>query len=359
MLKLLESKIAHVKKDGDDHCDHDLRKRSIDVFMDEEGLEDKIYLEGDEDECLPKKKKPEESTPQKKKGPVDSCLEDTNDTKQARTQLKGKSKKKRPFERNHSTEPNLLNPFSLNEKDFSYSDVEDQSANKLLFMNLIEKKEGPPSRAEYYWDADLREIEVDSSQAGSNVRSRKKNSIDSKLGANPKSGREAETHSQPTLASKMAEWSKGLFSRPASKAKLTKTGRGNVRGPYNMLDLNQRNEIVEYAAKFGADRAHAKYMITKSRIRRYLNNGTMRKKGGGRKTLDPDMEENLLRWIEDSTIKSRCFPNRGLIKSRAKSFSKVGSFLASKGWCDKFFKRNAQRLESVKKMIEIGSKTEA
>jgi hypothetical protein len=154
---------------------------------------------------------------------------------------------------------------------------------------------------------------------------------------------------QPRLSEMIEDWGR---ERPHKK-KLSKTGRGKIRGHYNMLNLEKRSEIVQFARRFGIEKAHAKYRICKSRIRRYLNNGAMRKKGGGRKTLDPEMEESLLNWIAEATRSSQSFPTRGLIKSRAKSFSKVRTFLASKGWCDKFFKRNQERLDFIRKTLEV------
>lgn len=124
-----------------------------------------------------------------------------------------------------------------------------------------------------------------------------------------------------------------------------------IRGNYNMLDLDERVKILQYASKNGIDAAHSKFNICKSRIRRYINHGADRKKGGGRKTLDPYMETNLLKWIEKSAKNTLCFPSRCIIKEKAKEISIVGDFLASKGWCDKFFKRNYERLEKIKSHI--------
>lgn len=135
-------------------------------------------------------------------------------------------------------------------------------------------------------------------------------------------------------------------NNPRERKCLSKT---SPRGSYNMLDLNQRIRIVNYAKKFNIEAAHKKFKVCKSRIKRYMKNGPGRKKGGGRKTLDPTMESKLLSWIEETSYESSSFPCRAQIKQKAKNLSAVGDFLASKGWCDKFFKRNQDKLEMIKK----------
>lgn len=145
-------------------------------------------------------------------------------------------------------------------------------------------------------------------------------------------------------AQKAKKSSKKQLSRESS------ISQGRSRGTYNMLSLYKRVEITNYAAKYGIDAAHKRFKLCKSRIKRYQRNGPDRKKGGGRKTLDPDMEVYLLDWIQQSTRESRAFPSRIIIKEKAKEISKVSDFLASKGWCDKFFKRNCANLDQIKRL---------
>lgn len=152
--------------------------------------------------------------------------------------------------------------------------------------------------------------------------------------------------------SRVRKWNSQKKCRRITTA-ASKSKAGKSRGNYNMLTLDQRVQLLNFASKNGIDATHHKYRICKSRIRRYLSNGADRKKGGGRKTLDPDMEVNLLNWIENSTRDSQSFPSRCLIKEKAKSLTKVDNFLASKGWCDKFFKRNAERLNEIRSGMSI------
>lgn len=164
---------------------------------------------------------------------------------------------------------------------------------------------------------------------------------------------EDDDESYDPSASKMLEnWGKISAKRKSSSQS---SAKGKPRGNYNMLNLDQRLQILTYARRFGIDAAHKKYKICKSRIRRYIHNGADRKKGGGRKTLDPSMETNLLNWIETSTRETSAFPSRCIIKDKAKDLSRVDNFLASKGWCDKFFKRNFERLETIRQKVKPNS----
>ena len=63
--------------------------------------------------------------------------------------------------------------------------------------------------------------------------------------------------------------------------------------------------------------------------------GWERKKGGGRKTKDPDMERHLYKWYQDK--KSRNEPvTAKMIKDQAIKLKTCKDFIASKGWLDKF-----------------------
>lgn len=164
---------------------------------------------------------------------------------------------------------------------------------------------------------------------------------------------EPKANNQPSAGAKSTKKAAQTFLRRTART------RSKSRGNYNMLNLDDRIKIINFAKKHNVDAAHKRFNICKSRIKRYMKNGPQRKKGGGRKTLDPSMEVRLLSWIQESTKLTHTFPNRGLIKSRAKELSKVQSFLASKGWCDKFFKRNAERLSEIKRLYAtLGQKAE-
>src|SRR3990167_9315756 len=125
---------------------------------------------------------------------------------------------------------------------------------------------------------------------------------------------------------------------------------GRSRGCYHMLPLNDRMKIVNYSLSHGIDDTCKKFNLSRSRVKRYIKNGVIRKTGGGRKTLDPNMEEKLLNWIEDSARETGVFPAKVLIKNKAVDLTTVANFRGSKGWCDKFLKRNQPRLDVIKEM---------
>jgi hypothetical protein len=85
--------------------------------------------------------------------------------------------------------------------------------------------------------------------------------------------------------------------------------------------------------------------IPEKNIKRWLKNGPARKKGAGRKTMDPNMEKALLDWICGEFNRLGTFPDCRELKHKAKDLSSVMDFKASKGWCDKFLRRNGSRFE--------------
>ena len=62
--------------------------------------------------------------------------------------------------------------------------------------------------------------------------------------------------------------------------------------------------------------------------------------GGGRKTLDEDMKEDLLDWISDLRALKLCLSRR-MIREKAKvlvTTTEDSEFTASRGWLDHFMK---------------------
>lgn len=62
----------------------------------------------------------------------------------------------------------------------------------------------------------------------------------------------------------------------------------------------------------------------------------------GRKLKDPQMEAKLLRWIKNFDKKNQKIPGKDKIKCIALELSTCKEFKASKGWIDKFFRRNEE-----------------
>ena len=68
-----------------------------------------------------------------------------------------------------------------------------------------------------------------------------------------------------------------------------------------------------------------------------------RKKGGGRKT-NPELEKKMKEWVFSFINENKKIPRRINILEEAEKF-KSDHFKASKGWCDKFVKRNKLKFE--------------
>ena len=137
-----------------------------------------------------------------------------------------------------------------------------------------------------------------------------------------------------------------------SESQLSNSTRktGKKRGKYNMLSKSKKKEIVEFAKAHGLNQAENKFRVKKKRIIDWIDNGVERKKGAGRKTLDPKMEDKLVEWIRESVDQMNFFPAGTKIKEKAlELYSKNGNFKASKGWYDKFLKRKAKEIAEIKK----------
>ena len=76
--------------------------------------------------------------------------------------------------------------------------------------------------------------------------------------------------------------------------------------------------------------------------------GHLRKKGGGRKTKDPQMERLLYEWYERERRLNRILTAK-MVKEKAKQLSKCKDFIASKGWLDKFKVRYGLEIEKSPK----------
>jgi len=69
-------------------------------------------------------------------------------------------------------------------------------------------------------------------------------------------------------------------------------------------------------------------------------NGPVKKKGG-RSIYDPKMQNDVLAKIKIFILKNRgVLPSVHQIRLLAMKFSNNKGFVASKGWCTKFLKRN-------------------
>ena len=75
--------------------------------------------------------------------------------------------------------------------------------------------------------------------------------------------------------------------------------------------------------------------VPRKSLRRWSYVGCNRKKGCGRKTKNPEMEEKLVDWYND-IIKNETCVTAKMIREKAVEISSDKEFLASKGWFEKF-----------------------
>ena len=69
--------------------------------------------------------------------------------------------------------------------------------------------------------------------------------------------------------------------------------------------------------------------------------GIERRAGAGRKIVDYEMEEKLIKWLRGELTKNRGKKlTRKLIQKNAKKWSDNTKFKASKGWLERFVKRH-------------------
>ena len=88
--------------------------------------------------------------------------------------------------------------------------------------------------------------------------------------------------------------------------------------------------------------------VPRKSLRRWSHVGCLRKKGCGRKTKNPLMEEKLLSWYNES-IKKNINITAKMIRDKAVEISKDKDFLASKGWLEKFKKKNGIQIINNKR----------
>jgi hypothetical protein len=119
------------------------------------------------------------------------------------------------------------------------------------------------------------------------------------------------------------------------------------RGHYNIVSKQIKKEAVRIAQMKSFKIASDLLKISEKNIKRWMNNGIERKKGAGRKTLDPEMEKKLLFWIKNFFLQFKFLPNFYDVKKQAIKLSRFNGFKASKGWYDKFYIRNKKILETL------------
>ena len=100
--------------------------------------------------------------------------------------------------------------------------------------------------------------------------------------------------------------------------------------------------------------------VPRKSLRRWSHVGCNRKKGCGRKTRNPEMENKLVEWYREE-ISGGANVSAKMIRDKAVEISGDKDFLASKGWLEKFKKKFGIRIathknKNFKKIIAIKEK---
>ena len=109
--------------------------------------------------------------------------------------------------------------------------------------------------------------------------------------------------------------------------------------------------------KFPLDITMKMCKVPRKSLRRWSHVGCMRKKGCGRKTKNPKMEEKLVEWYNEVIKKNKCVTAK-MIREKAVQISNDKDFLASKGWLEKFKKKNNIQIinnKNYKKYIDVNN----
>ena len=111
---------------------------------------------------------------------------------------------------------------------------------------------------------------------------------------------------------------------------------GKKRNKYKMLPTELKRRAVQLATSQGNVKAAAKYyQVPLKSLKRWMKVGCERKKGGGRKTKDPEMEKELYQWYLEMKRNHQPVTAK-MIKEKAIKLTHCEDFIASKGWLDKF-----------------------
>ena len=107
----------------------------------------------------------------------------------------------------------------------------------------------------------------------------------------------------------------------------------------NTFPISYKKLIIEMSKFFGIEKISKITGVLKKNIKRWILKGVLRKKGAGRKISDLGLENKLVKWTLDNIAVGGRIPKRCKIMKMAR-LKKRGGFKASKGWCDKFLRRN-------------------
>ncbi|CAD8052417.1 unnamed protein product [Paramecium primaurelia] len=127
---------------------------------------------------------------------------------------------------------------------------------------------------------------------------------------------------------------------------------------YKVLGTNQKKEALEELLNDSSQENFVllskKFNTTTRNLRRWFNQGYMRKGGCGRKKINPQGVIRLEEWILEETRKQGRKISRNQIKEQAIKIFNIESFKASKAWMDKFIKEQNLKFKIKQILLENG-----
>lgn len=122
---------------------------------------------------------------------------------------------------------------------------------------------------------------------------------------------------------------------------LSNSNKRKFKGKYQMFTAEFKKHVVQYSNINGIKQACDKFDVPLKSLKRWILVGYERKKGGGRKSIDPIMEFKLLEWYANQKKNDPNFEIKSnALREKAIEFKSNKDFLASKGWFQKFIRKN-------------------
>ena len=146
-------------------------------------------------------------------------------------------------------------------------------------------------------------------------------------------------------------------SLQATPNKLTGSNIGTIKNKkghnrptsYKKYTEAEKETILQFASINGDKAAAVKEGISVARINNWKLSFEKEQKIRGRKVLDPEMEDKLIKRIEEYAKENQKYPERLWVRNAAKEESTIeGTFKGSKGWYDKFAQRKRGDISRIK-----------
>lgn len=118
-------------------------------------------------------------------------------------------------------------------------------------------------------------------------------------------------------------------------------------------DMDQENQEQWLSKQNGSSLPQPKPMNNKAGE----SNDQAGRKAPGRKLQDPQMDSGVVQWLIQECLVKGHFPSKTEIKDKARILSTYPGFQASKGWLDKFEKRNQETIQALKRQCGLLSKS--